>query len=294
MGSVAIAAGFMGVLGILLAVMLAIASKRFFVYEDPRIDEVENLLPKSNCGACGTAGCRNFAEKVVAGEILPAQCTVNAPPQNQVIADLLGVAAGKVEKRVARLACGGGRHVAFMRAHYAGLKSCRAADAVGGGGKECAWGCLGLGDCEVVCNFKAITLNRHGLPVVDADLCTACGDCVDVCPKHLFSLHAVSHKLWIACKNHADGDLAEVSCEVACTACGKCTVDAAPELIRLDNNLAVIDYDRNDSAAKDAINRCPTGAIVWFVDPNRAIKGVSAKKILRQNALPGPEAATSI
>lgn len=294
MGSVAVAGIFMGVLGVVLAVMLAIASRRLYVFEDPRIDEVENLLPKSNCGACGTAGCRNFAEKVVAGEILPAQCSVNAPAMNQTIADMLGVAAGQVEKRVARLACAGGRHVAFLRAHYAGLKSCRAADAVGGGGKECAWGCLGLGDCETVCAFDAITLDRHGLPVVDADKCTACGDCVDVCPKHLFSLHAVSHRLWIACQNRAEGDVAELSCEVACTACGKCTVDAAPELIRLEKNLAVIDYSRNDTAAREATNRCPTGAIVWFADPNQPVKGVLAKKILRQNALPGPEQAASI
>jgi ferredoxin len=157
---------------------------------------------------------------------------------------------------------------------------------VGGGGKGCAWGCLGLGDCEVVCDFDAIHLDRHGLPQVDADKCTACGDCVEVCPKGLFSLQPVSRRLWIACKNRADGDIAEADCEVACTACGKCVMDAAPGLIRLDDNLAVIDYERNAAASKAAIERCPTGAIVWLDDKRGPIKGGAAKKILRQEPLP--------
>jgi Na+-translocating ferredoxin:NAD+ oxidoreductase RNF subunit RnfB len=289
MGSIsnlAYAGAFMALLGVVLAGVIAFANRRLYVYEDPRIDEVEELLPKSNCGACGTAGCRNFAEKVVAGEIMPAQCTVNAPTQNGVIADLLGVDAGSVEKRVARLACAGGKHVAFMRARYAGHDSCRAAHVVSGGGKACAWGCLGLADCAKVCDFDAIHMDAHGLPVVDADKCTACNDCVEVCPKGLFSLEPVSRKLWVACKNLADGDTAEASCEVACTACGKCVVDAAPGVMKLDNNLAVIDYAQNERAAKQAIERCPTGAILWFDNPNAPIKGAEAKKILRQNELP--------
>ena len=281
-----VASAFMALLGVALAWLLALANRRLYVYEDPRIGEVEEMLPKSNCGACGTAGCRNFAEKVVAGEVIPAQCTVNAPAQNQVIADLLGISAGTVEKRVARLACAGGAHVAFSRARYAGLKSCRAAAQVSGGGKACAWGCLGLADCAEVCDFDAIHMDRHGLPVVEADKCTACNDCIEVCPKSLFSLEPVSRKLWVACKNLADGDMAEASCEVACTACGKCVVDAAPGLMKLENNLAVIDYAQNALAAKQAIERCPTGAIVWFDNPDLAVKGLAAKKILRQNELP--------
>ena len=286
MTELAYAGIFMALLGVVLAGVIAFANRRLYVYEDPRIEQVEELLPKSNCGACGMAGCRNFAEKVVAGEIVPAQCTVNAPAQNGVIADLLGVEAGSVEKRVARLACAGGKHVAFMRARYAGLSTCRAAAVVSGGGKDCAWGCLGLADCAVVCDFDAIRMDAHGLPVVDADKCTACNNCVEVCPKALFTLEPVSRQLWVACKNLADGDTAEASCEVACTACGKCVVDAAPGVMKLENCLAVIDYAQNARAARKAIERCPTGAIVWFDNPNTPIKGVESKKILRQNPLP--------
>jgi Na+-translocating ferredoxin:NAD+ oxidoreductase RNF subunit RnfB len=284
--SLAIAGAFMAGLGILLAVMLAVASKKFYVYEDPRIGEVEDLLPKSNCGACGQAGCRAFAEKVVEGAVIPAQCTVSSEAQRKNIANMLGVDAGVIEKKVARLACGGGRHVAFLRARYAGLKSCRAAATVGGGGKECAWGCLGQGDCQVVCAFGAIELDLHGLPQVDTDKCTACGDCVEVCPKMLFSIQPLSHKLWVACRNHADGETAEAACEVACTACGRCVADAPAGLMQLTQNLAAIDYSANEKASRDAIERCPTGAIVWFEKPNFADKGAAAKKILRNEPLP--------
>ncbi|MFA5082926.1 MAG: (Fe-S)-binding protein [Hydrogenophilaceae bacterium] len=282
---VAIAGGFMATLGGLLAGLLGFASKRLYVYEDPRIDQVSDLLPQSNCGACGTAGCRNFAEELVAGHVVPARCTVNTRDKNEYIADVLGVDMGNVEKRVARLACAGGRHVARMRAHYEGLGSCRAAATVAGGGKACDWGCLGLGDCATVCDFDAIHMNQFGLPVVDNDMCTACGDCVDICPKALFSLEPVSRKLWVACKNKADGDTAEMQCEVACTACGRCVQDAAPGLMRLAGGLAVIDYARNASARPEVIERCPTGAIVWIEDGKLA-RGKAAKKIVRIAPLP--------
>lgn len=283
--SIFVTGAFMAGLGGLLALFLAIADKRLYVFEDPRISQVEELLPHSNCGACGTAGCHNFAEQVVEGKIKPANCTVNTPDQNKNIAVLLGVALGDVEKRVARLACAGGKHVARMRAHYAGLSSCRAAAVAGGGGKSCAWGCLGLGDCADVCDFDAIVMDSNGLPVVDMAKCTACGDCVDICPKSLFSIQGVSHKLWMACRNESDPDTAEAACEVACTACGRCVVDAAPGLIHLKNNLAVIDYAKNNAADRKAIERCPTGAIIWL-EGDRISKGKSAKKIIRTEPLP--------
>jgi Na+-translocating ferredoxin:NAD+ oxidoreductase RNF subunit RnfB len=282
----AMAGAFMAVLGVSLAGLLAFANRKLYVFEDPRIGEVEELLPKSNCGACGQAGCRAFAEKAVAGDVVPAQCTVSSPEQRDSIADLLGVALGDVEQKVARLACAGGRHVAFLRARYAGHDSCRAAAVVSGGGKECAWGCLGKGDCVNVCDFDAIHMDLHGLPVVDADKCAACNDCVEICPKGLFSLEPVSRQLWVSCKSQADGDTAEAACEVACTACGKCVADAPPGLMKLNGNLAAINYDLNVWATKKTIERCPTGAIVWFDNPNRPVRGAVAKKILRNEPLP--------
>ena len=281
-----IAAALMGGLGALLAAVLAVADKKLYVYEDPRIQEVESLLPKANCGACGCAGCHAFAEKAVLGQIAPGKCTVNTPEGVQAIAALLKVDAGSEEKRVARLACAGGAHVARHNARYAGLESCRAAALVSGGGKGCSWGCLGLGDCARDCAFDAIVMDTHGLPVVSEALCTACGDCVDICPKDLFSLHPVSHRLWVACRNLLNGEQAEADCEVACTACGRCAADAPAGLIQIVNYLAVIDYARNTQATQIPIQRCPTGAIVWMDGKRGAIKGLDAKKITRQSPLP--------
>lgn len=283
--NILMASAFMAGLGVVLAIFLAIASKRFYVYEDPRIEQVEQLLPASNCGACGTAGCHNFAEQVTEGKIEPGRCTVNTPDKNASIASLLGVALGDIEKRTARLACAGGKHVAKMRANYSGLSSCLAASVAGGGGKNCSWGCLGLGDCADVCDFDAITMDQHGLPVVDSNKCTACGDCVDICPKSLFSLQVMSHKLWVACRNESEGDIAETACEVACTACERCVADAKPGVVSIKNQLAVIDYSKNDAATRTAIERCPTGAIVWL-EGDKICKGKSAKKIIRIESLP--------
>ena len=127
-------------------------------------------------------------------------------------------------------------------------------------------------------------MNEHNLPVVDEDLCTACGDCVDVCPKDLFSLHKVSHRLWVACRSQEAGDEILEDCEVACTACGRCEMDAPQGLIKMQHNLPVVDYSRQHKT-KDPIQRCPTGAIVWL-DPKRgAVKGPSAKRVIRKGTL---------
>jgi len=265
MQTVLIAVSFMTVLGLTLATVVVVANRRLYVFEDPRIDQVEDLLPHANCGACGTAGCRPFAEMLVKGEVEPGRCTVNSKDMNQVIADFLGVDLGAQEKRVARLACAGGAHVAFIRAGYAGLESCRAATLVSGGGKGCAWGCLGLGDCESACDFEAIRMDRHGVPVVSEANCTACGDCVDVCPKDLFVIRPVSHRLVVQCRSLLAGDEALALCKVACTGCGICAADAPEGLIEMEFNLPVIDFSVVERETELATVRCPTGAIKWVV-----------------------------
>ena len=259
------AAAIMAGLGLFFGTVLALAYRFLRVEEDPRLDEVEGMLPGSNCGACGEPGCRGLAEKLVTGAAAPSKCSVSSLSAVQEIAELLGVDAGEEEKRVARLHCAGGLGRALRVAAYEGEASCRAAHLVSGGGLECTWGCLGLADCEVACDFDAIVMNAFQLPVVDEAKCTACGDCVDACPRDLFEIMPASHHLIVQCRAPLAADEARRTCEAVCDACGRCAMDAAPGLITMENGLPVVDYAAGGPATPEATLRCPTGAIQWVV-----------------------------
>jgi Na+-translocating ferredoxin:NAD+ oxidoreductase RNF subunit RnfB len=256
----------LGGVGLVFGGLIAFANAKLRVWEDPRIDDVEKMLPSSNCGGCGYPGCRSFAEAVVSGVVQPAKCTVMNDEQRADVAAYLGVDAGAANKVVARLLCAGGNDVAPRKATYDGIASCAAAVAVSGGGKGCAWGCVGLADCAVACTFDAITMNERGLPVVDPAKCTACNDCVEACPLGLFTLMPMEHRLVVQCKSLLAGDAATAVCSVACNACGRCALDAPAGLVEMKNGLAVVDYAKWDGsdAAVAAISRCPTNAIVWL------------------------------
>lgn len=254
----------LGGVGVAFGTLIALASVRFRVEEDPRLDEITDLLPGANCGACGYAGCRAFAEGVVSGVVAPAGCTVMGEADRDDLAHLLGVDAGEADRRVARLLCAGGSDVAPRKADYVGIESCAAAVAVGGGGKACSWGCVGLADCSVSCDFDAIQMSANELPVVDPARCTACNDCVEACPLDLFVLLPADAPLLVQCRNLLDGDAAEAVCSVACTGCKRCAQDAAEALIHITDGLAVIDYEHIELANPKAVERCPTGAIVWI------------------------------
>lgn len=263
----------LGGLGLTFGALIATAHQKLWVWEDPRIDELESLLPGANCGACGYAGCRAFAQGLVDGAIAPAGCTVMGPGEIEDVAGYLGVDAGDADKRVARLLCAGGSDVSTRKADYWGLASCAAAVAVSGGGKGCAWGCVGLADCVVACDFDALAMNGADLPVVDVVKCTACGDCVDACPLDLFTLMPLDHHLLVQCRSLLEGDAARGVCSVACDGCGRCAADAEAGLIEMRDGLAVIDYDRIELENPIAIERCPTGAIVWLEGAQFGVAG---------------------
>ena len=264
MNSYVIAPAIMTGLGLFFAVILAVAYRFLKVQEDPRIEQTEDLLPGSNCGACGEPGCRAFAELLVARKIEPSRCTVAAADDIDAIAELLDVDPGERERLIARLHCAGGLAQAYQIAEYQGFDSCRAAAVVSEGGKGCSWGCLGLADCRAACTFDAIAMNSNGLPVVTPDKCTACGDCLDACPRDLFELVPESQRLFVQCSSPMAGDIAVALCTAACDGCGRCAADAAPGLIRMDDNLPRIDYGGGGPARPEATHRCPTGAIVWL------------------------------
>jgi len=264
MNSFLIAPAIMTGLGLFFAVILAVAYRYLRVPEDPRIEAAEDLLPGSNCGACGEPGCHAFAERLVQGELVPSRCTVASADDIDAIAELLDVDAGEQERRIARLHCAGGKGQAYQIAEYRGFESCRAASVVSEGGKGCPWGCLGLADCRRACGFDAIDMNANGLPLVSVDRCTACGDCVLACPRDLFELVPLSQHLFVQCQAPLAGDMVTALCSSACDACGRCVADAAPGLIRMEDNLPVVDYGGGGPARPEATFRCPTNAIVWL------------------------------
>ncbi|WP_241085334.1 RnfABCDGE type electron transport complex subunit B [Candidatus Vondammii sp. HM_W22] len=263
-GNLITAPAVMAGMGLFFGVILAVASRVFRVKEDPRLLGTEELLPGTNCGACGEPGCAPFAEALIKGEVQPSGCTVASEDTVEAIAEFLGVDAGEQEKRVARLHCAGGQAQAFQIAEYRGFEGCRAAAVVSGGGKGCSWGCLGLADCEVACTFDVIYMNSNGLPEVDTVGCTACGDCVDACPRDLFEIIPLNQKLFVQCNTPLEGDAAVALCSVACDACGRCSSDAVPGLIEMLDNLPSIHYESGLPVTPAAINRCPTGAIQWL------------------------------
>jgi len=249
--------GVSGFFGVVLSV-----SQRFLrVEEDPRVEQVEQMLPGTNCGACGQPGCRGFAEALVGQRTVPGKCTVSSPEAVQSIATFLGVEAGFEEKRVARLHCAGGKSSVRQLAEYAGVESCRAAVLVNGGGRACPWGCVGYADCERACTFGAIRMNSERLPVVDVERCTACGDCVDACPLNLFTLEPLSHHVVVQCSSPVTGELARSLCQVACDACGRCALDAPKGVIEMVGGLPRLVEPQQ--AARECTSRCPTGAIRW-------------------------------
>jgi len=267
MPNLLIAPAIMAGLGLFFGIVLAIAYRFLRVQGDPRIEQVEEFLPGSNCGACGQPGCQSFAEQIVAGTQAPSGCTVASADLIETIADYLGVDPGEQDKRVARLHCAGGKGQAHQIAEYRGFDNCHAAALVSGGGKGCPSGCLGLADCQTACTFKAITMNPNSLPVVDLAQCTACGDCVAACPRDLFEIVPLNQPLLIQCSLPIGGEIARALCITACDACERCVMDAAPGLIRMENNLPIIDYTAGGPALPDATRRCPTGAIQWLTGP---------------------------
>jgi len=181
-------------LGGLCGGMLCVASKVFYVYEDPRIAEVEGFTAGANCGGCGYAGCAAAAVAVVAGEALPSVCIVAGAESASNIAAVMGMDPGTAELLLSYNTCTGGDR-AEVKYDYMGINSCQALSALFGGQRECPVGCLGLGDCVKACIFDALKIGPQGYPVVDEMKCVGCGACEKVCPKDIMAIKTMSQKL---------------------------------------------------------------------------------------------------
>ena len=250
----------LGLLGVAFATLLASAFKRFAVQVNPKVEQVLALLPNANCGACGFAGCQGFAEAVVGLKAGVGGCLAGGPEVARKIAEILGTAVEIREQEVAFVACQGGRSRTREKFEYEGVADCQAASILFGGGKACAWGCLGLWSCERACAFDAIHVNANGVAVVDRDKCTGCTKCVKTCPHELISMVVKSQEVLVACKNRDRGKRAKEVCDVACTACKICEKNCPDDAIHVIDNLAVIDFAKC-TQCNICVEKCPQSTI---------------------------------
>lgn len=255
----------LSLLGVALAVVLYFVAEKFKVYEDPRIDEVEALLPGANCGGCGYPGCRGLSDAIVKAETMEGLfCPVGGNETMLTIAKHLGREAAAKDPMVAVLRCNGAKAVRKSVNTYNGAPTCAIASATYAGQTGCQYGCLGFGDCVNVCNFGAMKMDEiTGLPLIDEEKCTACGACVKACPKVIIELRKKGPKgrrVFVSCINKDKGAVAKKACGVACIGCGKCVKTCPFEAITLENNLAYIDFNKCKLCRKCVVV-CPTSAI---------------------------------
>ena len=268
MNFILIAVIVLGAIALIAALVLYVCSKRFAVYEDPRIGQVNGLLPGANCGGCGFAGCGGMADALVkgadAGSIEGLNCPVGGSEVMSQVADLLGMAIANGEPQVAVVRCGGSCELRPRTAEYVGMRTCAAMHACGAGETACGYGCLGCGDCVAACQFDAIHINPETLlPEVDEEKCTACGACTKACPRAIIELRKKGPKgrrVFVSCVNKDKGAVSMKACKVSCIGCGKCVKECKFEAITVENNLSYIDPDKC-RLCKKCVEACPTKAI---------------------------------
>lgn len=249
----------MGGLGLLFSSILVFADKKLRVQENPLISQIAELLPNANCGACGFAGCYDFATKVVDGKVELSKCSVCDSSAREEISRLLGIDASQLEKKVARILCRGDNDAAKRKnVNYIGADSCSAL-ALMGGLKLCQYGCLGSGDCVDVCPFGAIFMSDNGLPIVIEEVCTGCGLCAKACPRNIIEIHPIDRNVFVFCKSEDDPKTSKEFCKNACIGCGICArkSDGGIEMV---NYLAIINYDKLD-ITKVPFDKCSTQAL---------------------------------
>jgi RnfABCDGE-type electron transport complex B subunit len=252
----------LGAIGLVSAVILYAASKKFAVYEDPRIAQVAEVLPQANCGGCGYPGCSGFAAACVkAGSLEGKLCPVGGQPTMEKVADILGLKAEVSEPKVAVVRCNGTCANRPKLTQYDGVRSCVVAHSTYGGETGCFFGCLGCGDCVSACQFDAIHMNPEtGLP--------------KACPRNIIEIRPKgknNRRVYVQCVNKDKGAVARKACTAACIGCGKCVKVCPFEAITLENNLAYIDPAKCKSCRKCEME-CPQGAIIAINFPPRKAK----------------------
>ena len=248
-------------IGFVLAVVLTFASKIFFVPVDETVAKLRAELPGANCGACGFAGCDDYANALGADpSVGTGKCPVGGAALAEALAAVLGVEADSSEPQVAVVMCNGHNDAAKTLMEYQGLKTCKAAKQLFGGLSACPYGCMGLGDCAAACPYGAIQI-CNGVAVVNRDLCVGCGICAKQCPNSVIRIAPAKNKVVVQCNSKDKGAVARKNCSNACIGCMKCTKVCKFDAITVENNLAFIDPEKCKNCGLCA-KECPTGAII--------------------------------
>ena len=285
-------------IGVAAAIILYFVAQKFKVYEDPRIDEVEEVLPAANCGGCGYPGCRSFAEALVkADDISNMKCPVGGAPVMTQVGKILGHEIIASDPTVAVVRCNGTCDNRPKTNTYDGAASCTIAASLYSGDTGCQYGCLGLGECVDACKFDAMYMDeKTGLPVVIEDKCVSCGACVEACPNNIIELRKKgpkSRRIFVSCVNKDKGGIARKACSTACIGCGICVKECPFGAITLENNLAYIDYNKCKLCRKCVVV-CPTGAIQELNFPPRKEKPVVKPAAATKKPVAKPVAKTAV
>lgn len=279
MNTILISLIILGSTGLIAAVLLYVIAQAFKVEEDPRIDEVQEVLPGANCGGCGSAGCRAFAETCVKASSLDGLlCPVGGSATMAKVGEILGMAAAAGDPKVAVVRCNGTCEARPKTSEYNGTRTCAIMNSLYVGETGCGFGCLGCGDCVAACQFDAIHMDElTGLPVVDEDKCTSCGACAKACPRNIIEIRKKGDaglRMVVECVNKDKGAAAKKACLNACIGCGKCKQVCGAEAITVENNLAYIDAEKC-ILCRDCESACPTGAIWAQNAPDRKFGGAA-------------------
>ncbi len=247
-----------GGIGIVFGILLAVASKIFFVKKDERLDLITEALPGANCGGCGYAGCGNLAEAILSGDAAVNSCPAGGEKSASRIAEIMGVKPSHSEKAVAAVLCS--KSCGKEEFSYNGITSCEAANVFFGGDNLCKFACLGLGTCVNACPFGALRI-ENDRAVVSEDICTGCGKCASVCPKNIIRLVPASRSVTVNCSSKDKGIDTKKVCTAGCIACRLCEKNCPAGAIKVNENCADIDYTLCTGCGI-CKEKCPVGVII--------------------------------